>query len=131
MAVVVPVAKTLFLCGDVTSVGRLRNLYGVYHQVRPKLFPHTRDLVAFAQLGEGLGEVSVHVDVRRAADGHLLHSTPPLVVRFQRRTQIVQLVLRVTNVRFPAAGVYLVELYGNNTWVGDVRLELLEVTDVS
>lgn len=131
MAVIVPVAKTLFLCNDVTSVGRLRNLYGVFHQVRPKSYPHKRDVVTFAQLGEGLGEVAVHIDVRRADDGQLLHSTPPLVVQFQRRTQIVQVAIRVTGVQFPEAGIYLVELYGNNAWVGDVRLELFEVPDVS
>jgi len=118
--VVIPVAKALYLCEEVDTEGGLTNLYGLFKQLRASAFPYVRDeFVVFAQLLGGLGEMTVHLDVRRAADGRLVH--PSL-----RRTQLVQISVRLEGVLFDQPSVYLVELYCDNVWVADVSFEVLE-----
>lgn len=107
----------------------MTNLYGLLNSFDASEFPHTRGaFCAFVQLSQGLGDVSFHIDIRRAVDDRLIHSTLPEILTFNRRTQVLQVVVHFEAVRFDEPGVYFVELYCNNTWVGDVTLELDEVT---
>ncbi|HET6574057.1 MAG TPA: hypothetical protein VFG68_10675 [Fimbriiglobus sp.] len=124
---IVPVAKALYLCEEVDVEGGLINLYGLFNRMRAPAFPHIMgEFVAFAQLGGGLGEVSVHVDIRRAAGGRLVRPTAPRLVEFPHRRHLAQLVFRLDGVVIDEPGIYLVELHCDNTWVADVSFEVLE-----
>lgn len=127
MPIIVPVAKTLFLCEEVDVEWGMTNLYGLMNRLRPVVFPHIPDsLAAFVQLSQGFGEMPFHYDIVRARDLQLIHTSLVNTLRFDRRSQLVQLVTRFAGVRFEEPGIYLVELFCNNVWVGDVTLELME-----
>lgn len=127
MTVVVPVAKTLFLCEEIDVEWGMTNLYGLLNSLRPSAFPYVPEsLAAFVQLSQGFGEMPFHYDIVRASDLRLIHTSLINTLRFDRRTQLLQLVTRFAGVRFDEPGIYLVELFCNNTWVGDVTLELNE-----
>lgn len=67
-----------------------------------------------------------YYDIQRARDQRVIHTSLIRRLTFLRRTQMLQVITRFQGVRFEEPGVYLVELYCNNTWVGDVTLELGE-----
>ena len=127
MASIVPVAKTLFLCEELDVVWGMTNLYGILNSIRPAVYPHVQDsLCAFVQLSQGLGEIPLYYDIQRARDQRAIHTSLVRTLRFERRTQLVQVGTRFEGVRFEEPGMYFVELYCHNTWVGDVTLELKE-----
>jgi hypothetical protein len=73
-----------------------------------------------------LGELPVHYDIVRARDERLIHTSRVHQLRFDRRTQLIQLVTRFDGITFDEPGVCLVQLFCDNTWVADVTLEVLE-----
>src|SRR5688500_4007776 len=104
---IVPVAQGVYLCEEVDTEGGLRNLYGLFDRLRAPGFPYVRDeFVAFAQLSGGLGEVSVHIDVRHAADGQLVRPTTPQSINFPHRRSLAQVAFRLEGVVFDEPGVY-------------------------
>jgi hypothetical protein len=124
---IVPVAHPLLLCEEIDEEGGMLNVYALFNAIRPRAFPHVvESFSAFAQLSGGLGEVPVHYDIVRARDESLVHTTLTRPLRFERRTQLLQLVTRFEGLRFDEPGVYLVQLFCDNTWVADVVLELTE-----
>jgi hypothetical protein len=68
--------------------------------------------------------VTVHLDVRRAADDYLVFVTAPRTLTFARRTRVLEVAWRIEGAVFPSPGVYLVELHCNNNWVGDVAVHI-------
>lgn len=122
---IVPVAKVIYICEEVDSEYGKTNLYGLFNAIRPAVFPHTQDsFCVFAQLAGGLGDVPIHFDIRRAADGWLVHTTAVHTLHFARRSQVMQIAITISDLVFETPGVYLVELFCDNVWVGDVTLEL-------
>lgn len=122
-----PVAKTLCLCEEIDVEWGMTNLYGLLTYLRPASYPHVQDsLCAFIQLGQGLGDVRFHIDVIRARDERLVRSSNVRMLTFRRRTQTIQVALNLEGIRFEEPGVYLVQAFCDNTWVGDVTLELRE-----
>lgn len=98
---------------------------GIFNAIRPVHYPHLqKQLVIFAQLLGGLGQVPFYFDVRYAADGTLIHSTTAKLLHFADRDTIVQMVYTGACV-FPKPGIYLVELVCNGQWVADTTLKLL------
>lgn len=125
MASITPVAKTLFLCEEIDVEWGMTNLYGLLNILRPAGYPHTQEsFSAFLQLSQGLGEMSFHIDIRRARDYRLIRASTPRRLNFQDRSQVLQVVTHFEGVYFEEPGVYLVELFCDNTWVGDVTLLL-------
>jgi hypothetical protein len=123
--VIVPAAKAVYLCEEVDVEGGLTNLYGLFRRLDVPTLPYSRDeFCVFAQLSGGLGDLTTHVDIRRADDGLLIHATEPRVIRFDRRSLLVQVAFHVLGVTFPTAGVYLAELYCDNVWVADTNFEI-------
>ena len=123
-----PVAKTLFLCEEVDTEWGKTNLYGFFNILRPAAYPHVVPaFAAFVQLGQGLGEVRFHIDISRAWDGRLVHTSTTRVLQFRDRAQVLEVAVNFTDVWFDEAGVYLVEVFCDNVWVGDVTLQLVEV----
>ena len=74
----------------------------------------------------GLGEIPVHYDIVRARDERLVPTSSIQRIRFDRRTQLIQLATNFEGVTFEEPGVYLVQLFCDNTRVADVALEVLE-----
>lgn len=124
---VIPVAKALYLCEETDVEGNSINLYALFDAFRPRSYPYTRpSFVCFAQLLGGLGEVSCHIDIRRAADSQLIYVTNLLRLHFSNREHLMQVAVNIEGCVFESSGVYLVELYCDNNWVADTTLLLRE-----
>jgi hypothetical protein len=122
-----PVAKSLYLCdGYLGHPGHKTHLFGLFAAIRPAHYPYRHvNLVVFAQLTSGLGQVPFYIDVRSMADGALVHSTVPRLLQFPHRDKLVQLACTIQGCLFPQPGRYLVELFCNGQWVADTSIELL------
>ena len=117
-AAMIPSAKAIYLCEEVDVEGGMTNLYALFNAIRPKHYPHTQgSFVCFAQLVGGLGDVPFYFDIRRAEDDRLIRNTNIRVLHFPDRTSQRQVVVNVEGCVFDKPGVYLVELYCDNTWV--------------
>lgn len=125
--VIVPIAQPLILCEGIDLEGGMVNVYALFNAQLAAAFPYRRESFAvFVQLRGGLGDVALHYDLVRARDNHVIHFTEPRPIRFDRRTQLVQAATRFEGIVFEEPGVYLVQLFCDNTWVADVALELIE-----
>jgi hypothetical protein len=125
---VIPTAKALYLCEEKDVEGGQINLYALFDAIRPRQYPHTQPaFVCFAQLCGGLGDISCHIDVRRANDSRLIRNTNILPLHFSTRDQLLHVAVNIEGCTFEVPGVYLVELYCDNVWVADTVLLLREV----
>lgn len=129
MAAIVPVARALYLCDyHIGYPNGKVDLYGLFKAMRPASYPHRKGpFVCFAQLTNGLGEMTIHIDIRRASDMTLVDWFGPHRIRFPNRDMLVQAALTFPGCIFPEPGLYLVELYCDNAWVADTVLHLREV----
>jgi len=127
MASIVPVAKALTLCDFHIgySDGKV-DLYGLFNAIRPHDgYPYTRGrFCVFAQLISGLGNVPFFVDIRFLATDELIWTTETRELSFPNRTTVVQLALMIEGCRFHRPGLYVLELFCENTWVCDTQLLL-------
>jgi|SRR5581483_7469903 len=74
-SVIVPTAKPLLLCEETDVEGGMVNVYALFNAIHPTAYPHTHERFrVFAQLSNGLGEMSMHFDIRRARDYRLIHT---------------------------------------------------------
>lgn len=126
---ILPTAKALYLCDfHVGYSGGKADLYGLFEAVRPAAYPHRKDsFVCFAQLRGGLGELPFHIDICRASDASVVYYSGVRTLRFPDRTTLLKVAFTIKECVFPTPGLYLVEMYCDNTWVGDTAVELLEV----
>lgn len=124
---VVPIARAVYLCDFHVgySDGKV-DLYGLFNGIRSsKGFPHTKDrFCVFAQLTNGLGKVSCHVDIRSARNDELIWATGARELTFRTRQSLVQLALYVEGCRFEQPGLYVIELFCDNSWVCDSQVVL-------
>src|SRR5262245_23538579 len=103
---IVPIAKALYLCEETDVEGGQINLYALFNTIPAPAFPHTHaSFCAFAQLTGGLGEMPVHYDIVRARDERVVDVSETQRLRFDRRTQLIQLATTFEGVRFEEAGV--------------------------
>lgn len=124
---VVPVARSLVLCEEADSEGGLTNLYGIFFALERVRYPHQEpEFVVFMQLAGGLGQQTFYLDIRRAFDDLLIHTTNPQPLLFADRDHLRQVAVRLLGIEFPTPGMYIVELYCDNTWVADVSLRMVE-----
>ncbi len=125
---IVPVAKSLYLCDDyvASSDGKI-DLNGLFNAIRPEEgYPHWRSrFCVFAQLVNGLGEVPFYIDIRSAKSNRSIYTTATRVLTFPDRLTVRQIVVAIAEVRFSKPGLYLLELFCDNSWVADVPLHLL------
>lgn len=124
---ILPVARSIYLCDRFTSYenGTI-DLLGILNALKPNIgYPHVRpEICVFAQLADGLGEITLQVDLRFANTGKLLYTSEPSHVVFEDRTKVVQAAIQLTNCQFSKRGRYLFELFCNNTWISDTYLQL-------
>jgi hypothetical protein len=122
---VIPAAKALYLYEEIDVEGGAINLYALFNTIHAAAFPHTPQLFAvFAQLTGGLGEMPAHYDIVRARDEQVVYVSETHHLRFDRRSQTLQLSVTFDGVTFEEPGVYLVQLFCDNAWAADVTLEL-------
>ena len=124
---VVPFAKAMYLCDYHVGFkdGKV-DLYGLFNAIRPESgFPHARSrFCVFVQLNNGLGRVPFYIDVRFAQTDELVHTTEIHSLFFPNRNTVVQLAMEMNGCRFDSPGLYILELFCNNTWVCDTQLAL-------
>jgi hypothetical protein len=119
MASIVPVAKAISLCDYHIgySDGKV-DLYGIFNAVRPQSgYPYIRGrFCLFAQLINGLGKVPFFVDFRFSETDELVWMTETKELSFPARDIVVQLALTIEGCPFDRRGLYLLELFCDNTW---------------
>jgi hypothetical protein len=124
---VVPVARAISLCDYLVgySDGKV-DLYGLFNAIRPENgFPCTINrFCVFAQLTNGLGEIPFFVDIRFSLSDELIWTTQTRQLNFPTRKSVVQVALTIEGCRFDRPGLYLLELFCDNTWVCDTQLLL-------
>lgn len=128
-----PVVKSVYLCDDVVQDAENRkiNLLGIFNSLRPRQGPgypyHLREFCVFAQMVGGIGEAPARVEIVSAQRDEVVYAFPTQHVHFADRHTVVSVCFRIRNCPFPAAGVYFVELFCNNSFVDDRALRLLPV----
>jgi hypothetical protein len=125
-ATIVPVAQALYLCdGHLGVPGGKADLVGLFNSIRATAYPHVqKQFVVFARLLQGLGHVPFYVDIRFAPTQQLIHVSSTHTLHFPDRDTVVEMALTLKGVRFPQAGIYLVELFCDAQWVADTTLLL-------
>src|SRR5688572_11937956 len=120
-AVIVPVAKALYLCdGTIGISGGKTDLMGLFNSITAARLPYTaKDFVVFAQLSQGLGRVPFFIDIRFSPTNQLIYTSNVQQAQFPSRDMTVQVAYTVASCSFPRSGLYLVELFCNNQWVAD------------
>src|SRR5262245_36492851 len=128
-AAVIPSAKAIYLCDFHVgySNGKI-DLYCLFNSIRPTAYPYRKEsFVCFARLLGGLGDVSFHIDTRRAADQQLIHWTGTRTLHFPDRETLLHVAVTIPGSVFDQPCIYLVELYCDNTWVADTTVRLQEL----
>jgi hypothetical protein len=126
-APILPIARGLYLCDyQVGYSNGKTDLYGLFNAIRPENgFPFEDGrFCVFAQLTNGLGRIPFFVDVRFAGSDQLVWTTEIRELDFPTRNTTVQLALLIEGCPFSRAGLYLVELFCDNTWICDTSLLL-------
>ena len=124
---IVPTPRSLFLCESYTKHPNEKlDLRGVFNSIRPIAgYPHRRNpFCIFAQLTNGLGRVPFFVDIRHVATNNLVFTFAPQILTFGTRMSIVNLALQIDRCEFDLPGLYLIELFCDNSWVCDTKLTL-------
>ena len=127
MVSIVPVAKAISLCDFHVGYGDGKvDLYGLFNAIKPAAgYPYTLGrFCIFVQLVNGLGQVPFFVDIRFAETDELVWNTEVRQLQFSDRTTVVQLALSIEGCRFERPGLYTLELFCDNTWVCDTRIQL-------
>ncbi|MFO0968613.1 MAG: hypothetical protein U0793_23905 [Gemmataceae bacterium] len=125
---VIPIAHSLFLCDYVFGYESGKtDAYGFVNAIRPDVeYPLICPrFCVFAQLSNGLGKVPFFVDVRAGDTNELVHTTEVGTLFFPRRSTMVRMVRHIPDMKIERKGVYFVQLFCDNTWIGETRLLLL------
>lgn len=127
MASIVPVAKSLFLCDYHVgySNGKV-DLYGLFNAIRPQSgYPYTRGrFCVFAQLNNGLGQIPLFIYIRFAETEEFVWRTQVRNLQFPDRTTVIQVAVSIEGCIFERPGLYILELFCDNTWVCDTTILL-------
>ena len=73
--------------------------------------------------------MTTFVDIREASSGELVFWTHPHQFHVPNREMVVRLVNGLEGVTFSQPGIYLIELYCENSPIADYRLRLAEPPD--
>jgi hypothetical protein len=124
----VPVAKPIVLCNDVFSDPASRNVHliGVFDSIRPsEPYPHLHpEFCVFLQLSDAVGTVTAVVNIVEAASEDILFQTAKFSLKFAHRLGVMRALFRIRNCSFPEPGVYWIEVFCNDRFLVDCRLQL-------
>ncbi|MFO0969240.1 MAG: hypothetical protein U0793_27100 [Gemmataceae bacterium] len=117
-------AQALYLCdGHIGVPNGKTDLVGLFNSIRTVSYPHVqKQIVVFARLLQGLGQIPFYVDIRFAPTQQLVHVSSAHTLVFPDRDTVVEMALTLKGVRFPESGIYLVELFCDAQWVADARI---------
>jgi hypothetical protein len=120
-----PVGKILHVCDDVVAdpTSHKLSILNLWELVRVPVgasFPYTLGRICVvALMSDGQGEARFRAEVVRADTGTTIRRSPDYTVHFTDRQRSALVVIRLKDVLFPGAGVYLVELYCEGVFVDD------------
>jgi hypothetical protein len=126
VASVVPVARSIYLCDRCVPLpGGKVTLEGLFNAITPASYPYVhRSFSVFAQLSGGVGQVSLFIDILYAPQRRLIYTTNTRQLSFPRMDFTLQFAEQIQGCPFDQSGMYLVEMYCNNVFIGDVPLHL-------
>ncbi len=122
-----PLARSLLLCEYLYAMGGDRvGLVGVMNRLRPKVYPYTQPrLYTFAQLTDGIGDVSAFVQVRPWEETEPIVTSQTKTLVFPTPLHAIQVGFVITGCTFREPGGYVVELICDEKVVADAPLILL------
>jgi hypothetical protein len=125
-AAILPVFRSIYLCERHQPCPASKvNLDGVFTSLRPTVYPFVvPEFTAFVQMAGGAGSLGFHFDIIHAATNQLVSATPARQVSFPNRIVTVLLAQRIQNCRFDRSGLYLVQMFCNNQFMGDAPVRL-------
>lgn len=127
---VFPLGEILYVADDVAQLpGSTRpsviNLWEIVRVPAGATFPYTLGKVcAVAWMRDGLGPAVFRVDVVDDR-GTLIRRSQTYTYSFPRRPRSALVVVRLLDGVLPRPGVYLVELFCQNPFIDDPRIEVL------
>ncbi len=118
---VFPVIRPIYLCKRVVPVlPNKMNLEGVFTSIHPFSFPHVHpEFCVFAQISSGFANMLFRSDVVCSNENRIIYSTPTRPIQFLDRLKTRMLAHTLQDVRFDQPGLYLVEMFRNNRFMGD------------
>ena len=131
MAIVKPIAKSVYVCDEVTfdpQSGKL-SLLNIWDTIRVPQgagFPYRlAKICVFAWLRDGFGKIDVRVVIVEASSEMLIRKTKAFTLEFPDRTVSIYANYRIDGCNFPAPGDYYVELYCEDEFVDDQVIRVL------
>ncbi len=127
--IIIPVAKLLYVCDDVVRdphSGKV-SVLNLWENVRVTNggFPYElAKICVFAQFRGGSGDIPFHLEIAPTDSAVLFHERIEFVLGFRDRMKTHYASIKLHNVVFPAAGMYVVELYCNQEFVDDQPIEI-------
>jgi hypothetical protein len=127
---VFPLGKILSVADDVVRLPgstklSIINLWEIVRVPAGETFPYTLGKVcAVAWMRDGLGPADFRVDVVDDS-GTLIRRSQTYTHSFTHRQRSALVVIRLLDVVFPRPGVHLVELFCQNQFIDDQRIEVL------
>jgi hypothetical protein len=101
-------------------------LVGVTNRLRPKAYPYTQSrLYTFAQLTDGIGDVSAFVQIRKWEETEPIVTSHTKTLVFPTPLHAIQVGFLITGCVFREPGGYVVELIGDDKVIADTPLTLL------
>jgi len=131
MAVVKPVAKSVYVCDEVIidPQSRKLSLLNIWDTIRvPQgaLFPYRlAKMCMFAWFRDGFGKIGARIVVVEASTDKPVFRTEVFTLDFPNRILSVYAKYTVKSCAFPAAGDYYVELYCDDEFVDDQVIRVL------
>ena len=127
---VLPRVHVLVICDDIEDrweADSLFDLLGVRTQLQASLFPHTcPQLCAYAQVTGHEGTSVCRVVVVRAENDEEIDSAPEAVIDFTGPRDFIILRFWLVDCKFPAAGVYYVQMYFDGKLCSERTFEVFE-----
>jgi len=126
-----PILKAFVLCDEVRRLpdkDRMDVLGAGLSVIRSEShppFPCKQTFWVYLLLSDEKSQGRVKV-VSRRADSGIQYSFREIIVNYPDVLKASQLAIRVFNFEFPQPGIYLVELWYDDGWLMDHRLEITE-----
>ena len=128
---ILPFAQSLILCDgyEVRDEEKI-DLIGTFDKIQATHYPHIHESFGvIARLTGGRGTITTFVDIRVARTLELVQCTASKQFTIPTRDTVVLLVNGFEDISFSRPGIYLVELYCENTPIADFRLLLEQVEE--
>lgn len=127
MSTIIPSVRAIYLCDSYVGGPHSKaDMYGLFNRIRVKTgMPSVvNPFTVVAQLSHGLGPITCHLEIRNLASNRVVATTNRQAFSFADRNQLIRLAFTIRDCSFAELGVFSVNLFCNNQWVGDTILTL-------